>query len=106
MPEPPIDLQPGHWGIVRGILLRHVPQREVWAFGSRATRTAKQYSDLDLTVIGEAPLSISILGALAEDFAESDLPFRVDLVDWATTDESFREIIRGTRVLVQSPGSQ
>jgi len=48
---PPIDLNPRYWEIVRDILARHVPQYEVWAFGSRARRTAKEYSDLDLVII-------------------------------------------------------
>ncbi|MEQ1525285.1 MAG: nucleotidyltransferase domain-containing protein [Gallionella sp.] len=48
---PPIDLSPRDWGIVRDILAHHVPQYEVRAFGSRAKRTAKAYSDLDLAII-------------------------------------------------------
>ncbi|MHB1099339.1 MAG: nucleotidyltransferase domain-containing protein, partial [Burkholderiales bacterium] len=50
-PNPLIDIRPDHWAIVRGILQKHVPQYEVWAFGSRAKWTAKEYSDLDLAVI-------------------------------------------------------
>ena len=38
--------------------------------------------------------------ALAEAFAESDLPWKVDIVDWATTSESFRKIIQQHRVVV------
>jgi predicted nucleotidyltransferase len=49
MGEPLIDIRPDHWVIVRDILQRHVPQFEVWAFGSRATWKAKEYSDLELT---------------------------------------------------------
>jgi type I restriction enzyme S subunit len=42
-----------------------------------------------------------VSAALAEDFSESDLPWKVDIVDWATTGESFRKIIRDSRVVVQ-----
>lgn len=100
MNAPPIDLRPDHWQIVRRILQEHVPKYAVWAFGSRARRTAKEYSDLDLAVITDRPLSLSASAALADAFSESDLPFKVDVVDWATTSESFRRIIESERVVL------
>jgi hypothetical protein len=60
-----------------------------------------KHSDLDLAVIGEQPLSMGVSGALAEAFSESDLPWRVDVVDWATTSETFRRIIERDKVVVQ-----
>lgn len=98
---PPIDISPENWRIVRDILRRHVPDREVWAFGSRAKWTAKAYSDLDLCIVSDRPAGLSLLGALAEELSESDLPFKVDVVDWATTGESFRKIIERDKVIVQ-----
>jgi type I restriction enzyme S subunit len=100
MPEPLIDIRPDHWVIVRDILRKHVPQYDVWAFGSRAKWGAKEYSDLDLAVITDKPLGLSVSAALSDDFAESDLPFKVDVVDWATTSESFRKIIERDKVVV------
>ena len=101
MNTPLIDIRPDHWAIVANILKKHIPEYEVWAFGSRAKWTAKQYSDLDLAVVTDTSMSPSISAALADDFSESDLPFKVDVVDWATTSESFRRIIEGDRVVVQ-----
>ena len=98
---PNLDLRPDHWAIVRDALSRHVPDREVLAFGSRATWTAKDYSDLDLAIMGEEPLSLRASSALDETLVESDLPFRVDIVDWARTDDSFRRIIRLHGIVVQ-----
>jgi len=98
---PGVDLRPDHWAIVRSALRRHVPDREVLAFGSRATWTAKDYSDLDLAVMGEEPLSLRTASALDETLGDSDLPFKVDVVDWARTDDGFREIIRRDGVAVQ-----
>ncbi|MBF0401156.1 MAG: restriction endonuclease subunit S [Magnetococcales bacterium] len=101
MSEPPlIDIRPDHWEIVRAILKKHVPDREVWAFGSRAKWTAKQYSDLDLAVLGDESLDLDVQAGLEEDFSESDLPFKVDVVDWATTAETFRGIIGKDKVVV------
>jgi type I restriction enzyme S subunit len=103
MNTPAIGLSLGEWEIVRGLLQRHVPGREVWAFGSRAKGTAKPFSDLDLAILGTLPLPLSTLAELADDFSESDLPFKVDIVDWATTSESFRKVIEAERVILQPP---
>ncbi len=107
---PPIDVRPDLWVIVRDILRRHVPGYEVWAFGSRARGGAKRYSDLDLAIICDMPLPLDVTADLADDFSESDLPWRVDVVDWATTSPGFRTIIAGDKVVVQrandGPGSR
>ena len=71
---PDIDISPGQWEIVHDILQRHVPGHEVWAFGSRARRRAKPYSDLDLAIITQAPLPLDTRAALSSEFSESDLP--------------------------------
>lgn len=102
--KPLLDLGEAEWSIVQTILQMHVPDREVWAFGSRAKWNAKEFSDLDLAVIGQTPLKPAVSAALADDFANSDLPWKVDVVDWATTSESFRKIIARDKVVVQSAG--
>jgi type I restriction enzyme S subunit len=103
MSTPAIDIRPDHWQIVRHILRRHVPQCAVWAFGSRAKWTAKPHSDLDLAIITDQPLPLSVSAALDGDFSESNLPWKVDVVDWAATSESFRKIIERDKVVVHTP---
>jgi type I restriction enzyme, S subunit len=100
-PTPLIDIRPDHWKIVRNILRKHVPQYEVWAFGSRATWKAKEFSDLDLAIITDQPLSLDVSASLNDDFSESDLPWKVDVVDWATTSASFRKIMERDKMVVQ-----
>jgi type I restriction enzyme, S subunit len=102
MQLPHIDVSPEQWAIVHAILKRQVPQYAVWAFGSRATWKAKPFSDLDLAIITPQPLSLSTSAALTDDFAESDLPFKVDIVDWAATSAAFRKIIERDKVVLQS----
>lgn len=98
---PAIDIRAKDWAIVRDILRRHVPQYAVWAFGSRARGTAKPYSDLDLAILTDQPLPLAVSAALADDFSESDLPWKVDCVDWASTSEAFRKVIERDKVVVQ-----
>ena len=88
-----VDLTPEHSRIVLDVLRQHVPDRKILVFGSRASGCARQYSDLDLAIIGDEPLTLDISAILREAFSDSDLPFKVDFVDWAQTDESFRDII-------------
>ena len=89
-----ISITPQELEIVRTILRRHVPDRQVKVFGSRARGTARPYSDLDLAIMGAESLPLSTLASLAEDFTESDLPYKVDIVVWADIGESFRRAIR------------
>jgi predicted nucleotidyltransferase len=87
--------------IVTAILREFVPERAIWAFGSRVKGGHKPFSDLDLVVIGEEPLPLTTMANLTEAFSESDLPYKVDVVDWATTSESFRRVIEAGYVGVQ-----
>ena len=98
--QPNIDLNPLAWAEVSRILRHHAPGLEVWAFGSRARWTAKSHSDLDLALITGTPLPLEKFAALKDAFDESNLTFRVDIVDWATTTESFRKIIQQDKVTV------
>ncbi len=99
---PELDIKPADLKAVQAILRRYISDREVRAFGSRLSGTAKPFSDLDLAVMGNEPLPASILADLKDAFSESDLPFKVDIVDWAETRENFRRIIEAAYVVVQS----
>jgi len=79
--------------IVKKILSAHVATYRVWAFGSRVNGKTKKHSDLDLVIITEKPIPTLTLALLKEDFSESDLPIKVDILDWATLDENFKKII-------------
>lgn len=101
---PLIDIRPDHWEIVQRILQEHVPNLEVWAFGSRAKWNAKAFSDLDLAIITDEPLPIDTSAALNEAFSESDLPWKVDVVDWASVGDGLKKAIKRDKVLVQEKG--
>ncbi|WP_295392262.1 nucleotidyltransferase family protein [uncultured Thiodictyon sp.] len=76
-----LDLTRQQLAIVRELIARHLPNREVRAFGSRVNGRAWRYSDLDLAVMGGEPLPNLVLATLRADFEDSDLPFRVDLLE-------------------------
>ena len=98
----PIDVNPGDLETVRRILQKHVPDLEVRAFGSRVSVawTARETSDLDLALMTTEPLDLLRVAEMRDAFDESDLPFRVDLVDWAATSENFRKVIEREYVTI------
>jgi len=83
------------------ILKRFVPEYKVWAFGSRVTGTHKPYSDLDIALVGDESISIETRAALVEALSESALPYKVDIVDWAATSETFQHIIDKQKLVIQ-----
>jgi predicted nucleotidyltransferase len=94
-----IDITPEHRRLVIGILRAHLPPgAAVWVFGSRATGRARRYSDLDLAIDAGRPLSLAEIGTLVEALSDSDLPYRVDIVDWCVTGDAFRRLIAADRL--------
>lgn len=100
-----VDLTSEELALVRGLLDAHVPGIEVRAFGSRVLGGAGPHSDLDLAILADGPLPLDVLGRLREAFAESDLTFRTDLVDWHTLAPSFRELIEEQFVVIREATS-
>lgn len=99
--KPDIAITDAEWNIVQAILKRYLPVHQVWAFGSRVHRTNKLFSDLDIAVIGEQPMDLSLLAAVNEAFSESDLPWKVDIVDWFGVGDAFRRLIDAHKVPLQ-----
>ena len=100
----PIDIRADHLRIVHDVLARHLPDGvRVWVFGSRATWTTKDSSDLDLALEGDKQVPARSLSALESAFEDSDLPYDVDVVDVQRIAGSFRRIVTEQRVPL--PGS-
>lgn len=96
---PALDVADAHLAIVAAILRAHPPAgARVWVFGSRARGRAKPFSDLDLAIDAGRALRLDELAALGEAFSESDLPWKVDVVDWRTADPGFRARVEAGRV--------
>lgn len=80
--------------IVQNILQKILPEAHVVVFGSRVTGKLKPFSDLDLAVNNKKPLSLEQLSKLKDAFSESNLPFRVDVVDMQTVSGEFLDVIK------------
>ncbi len=64
----------------------------VFVFGSRATNKAKRFSDYDIGIIGEKPLPWHLLAEIKEAFEESDLPYKIEIVDFTNVSRNFKKI--------------
>lgn len=90
-----IDLAPQHLTTVRAILQMTVPSIHAFVFGSRVHETntvgkAKKYSDVDIALEPAHPLGWRVLAEVREAFEESDLPMRVDVIDWSVCTDDFK----------------
>ena len=95
-----IDLTAAQRKEVAALLQRYLPDTEVWAYGSRVKFTAKPHSDLDMVAFAAKEQSQAVAN-LREAFAESYLPFRVDLFVWDEVPEGFHGNIEEAWVVVQ-----
>ncbi len=93
-----LDLTEEQRRIVRSILTRIIPGADYLAFGSRLGRCHHRYSDLDIALQTPSKIPLAQLSALEEAFAQSDLPFRVDIVDLHRASPEFRRIIEAKHV--------
>ena len=61
-----IDIEEQYLDEIRRILAEHVPDCEVRAFGSRIEGTSREFSDLDLVLVGSEKLDWRKITCLAQ----------------------------------------
>lgn len=97
-----LHIEPNDLELVRAILRTHIPEVAVWAFGSRVHgENLKTFPDLDLVIMTERPLEPLRFAEIKDAFSDSALPFKVDLLDWSTTSESFRALIDREHLVIR-----
>lgn len=97
-----LALAPRHLAELRVLLERHVPDAEVWAFGSRVNGGAHEGSDLDLLLHNpRAPgQPVPGMAELREALQASALPMLVEAHDAAELPPAFRAGIEAGYVIV------
>ena len=104
IPLSQVDIAPQHLSVVTDILRRYLPDREVWAYGSRVSGHSWRYSDLDLVVLGDQPMSVMLQEDLLDDLAETLVPYIVDLKDWNLIPQHWRDEILHRYAVIHCPG--
>jgi len=66
---------------------------EVYVFGSRVKGTHRKFSDLDICLKGDNKISPSEIFQIRSALSDSNLPFKVDLLDYQQLSEEFKALI-------------
>ncbi|GHV86868.1 hypothetical protein AGMMS50255_1640 [Spirochaetia bacterium] len=100
-----IDIQKDVQDILTAVLKTHLTNgEEVYVFGSRVKGAAGKYSDLDIAIDGNGKkLDFSLECALKGDLEESDIPYRVDIIDLNAITPQFRKLIQDDLVSLRLP---
>ncbi|MDF1655125.1 MAG: hypothetical protein P1U34_08445 [Coxiellaceae bacterium] len=83
-----INLEQDQLDILKNILQRFVPEYEVRLFGSRIT-------DQSLATKNRSLFTFAL--------SESDLRYKVDVVEWCDLDDSFQQRIASAYEVLQNP---
>jgi len=80
--------------VIKEIIFKYLNPKEyrVFIFGSRATGKARKYSDYDIGILGKRPVPSVTKVLIEEALEESDLPFKVDIVDFTEVSERFKKV--------------
>lgn len=92
-----VDVKVKHLKMIIDILQSEFgksPKAKVYAFGSRVKHAARKFSDLDLAIDNNGEKCPSIVMRLRGQFMDSDLPFKVDVIDLNGVSQSFYDAIK------------
>jgi type I restriction enzyme S subunit len=76
------------------VIRRHLPDPayRIFLFGSRATGTAGERSDVDIGIEGPAPVPGVVLAAIHDELEEAPTLYTIEVVDFARVSEKFRQV--------------
>ena len=89
-----IELSEKELQIIQAIFKEMLPGVPIWVFGSRVNGTKKPYSDLDLVIVGAEKIDQKLYYKIQDKLEESELSFRVDVLDWHRISAEFKNIIQ------------
>ncbi|MFH1561146.1 MAG: nucleotidyltransferase domain-containing protein [Patescibacteria group bacterium] len=87
-----MDLSKKQLDEIAGIVKKYLPEHRVFIFGSRAQNKHFPSSDLDVGVMGKQVVLGNIKVRIEEELENSDLPFKIDLVDFKTVSPEFCQL--------------
>ena len=64
----------------------------VFLFGSRARGKQSRSADIDIGVLGKTAIPDKLREQLLDDFEKSDVPYKVDVIDFFNVPEQFKQV--------------
>lgn len=100
----PLQLTEQELQLVCSILKQtHFNFDQAWVFGSRTSnKMCKPFSDLDIALLGKSKFALRDLAILRESFINSDLAFKVDVVDFFSLPQSLQNDINENHIVILS----
>ena len=98
-----LNMPQRHLHTLQDLLATHVPDAQVWAYGSRVNGGAHEGSDLDIVLRNAVDPSQDVPGwlELKEALQDSALPILVDVLVWARLPQAFHQNIEAAYVRLQ-----
>ena len=77
---------------LKSIFNKHLsdPQYRAFIFGSRALDRHREFSDLDIGILGPSQMPASTLIQIKSDLSDSNIPYLTDVVDFSSVSERFK----------------
>ena len=102
-----LHLPDRHRAMLEALVREHLPDVEVWAYGSRVNGRSHKGSDLDLILRGPGLGKIppDRIASFTDALRESAIPFLVEARDWARVPERFRRQIEREHIVLVAAGA-
>ena len=75
------------------------PSAEIYLFGSRARGTHSQWSDIDIALKENEKISRYAIAEAVSMLEASNMPYKIDIVDFNSVTSDMRESIEDERIL-------
>ncbi len=100
---PTLNLPERYLALLSQLLSLHLPDAEVWAYGSRVSGGSHETSDLDIVVRNPKDLKCrnNNLPDIQEALQMSTIPIMVDVHDWADLPEAFHRQIEREYLVIK-----
>jgi predicted nucleotidyltransferase len=85
-----MNLEKKFASLIKATIDKHLHGAEVFLFGSRAKNTNQEFSDIDIAI--KSPnLDFEALAKIRFDLEESNLPYKIDLVNYYDLNQEILE---------------
>ncbi len=81
-------------GRIKNIFGKHLDlsKHKIFFFGSRVTGKGSERSDIDIGILGDESVPREVLSRIVDELEELDILYKIDVVDFATAQNRFREV--------------
>ena len=84
------------------IIHKHLPNCQVYLFGSRARATHQEGADIDIALDAGEKIDFRILFKINDEIEETTIPVFVDVIDLHAVSDTFKNEIKQDMILWQN----